>query len=467
MSSNMSISVKGQAPSPGHAPTPVKAALAAFLGSMVEYYDFFIYGVMATLVLNKVFFTAADPATGTLLALATFGVAYVARPVGAFFLGHYGDKLGRKKVMVFCLLLMGVSTFLIGVLPDYNTVGLLAPALLVFLRLCQGLSAAGEQSGASSLTIEHAPMGRRAFFASWTLNGTQAGLILANLVFLPFAALPPEQLYSWGWRVPFLLSAVLVVIAFVVRRTLDDAPIFTELEEDRKVERMPIKALFRDQWRDILRVIGCTSLGVVSSVTATFGVAYASKPEYGHANVVSSSTMLWVVIGANLGALIIQPLAAMLADRIGRKPVLITAAVGCTLSSFFWLSTLTSGNGWLIFLGQFTITSLFYSCYNAIWPSFYPEQFAAKVRYSGVAVSTQLGVVLTGFAPSIAAAIVLKGEAGWVPIAIFIAVASAISAVAVLLSRETYNVPLEDLGKKDPRRTDLKAARVERTEETV
>src|SRR5260370_29203390 len=183
--------------------TPGKAALASWIGSALEYYDFFIYGTGAALVFSKIFFPASHPATGPLLALATFGVGYVARPVGAFFLGHIGDKFGRKRVLVFTLLLMGASTFLVGCLPTYEQWGIVAPVLLVILRLCQGFSASGEQAGANSMTLEHSPPRRRAYYTSFTLSGTQAGLILATAVFLPISRLPEDQLLSSGCRIPF------------------------------------------------------------------------------------------------------------------------------------------------------------------------------------------------------------------------------------------------------------------------
>src|SRR3954464_15013582 len=219
---------------------PRKAALASFVGSMLEYYDFFIYGAAAGLVFPQVFFPDSEPATATLLSLATFGVAYVARPIGAVIIVHFGDTVGRKKMLVLTLLMMGASTFLIGALPSYAAIGVAAPILLVLLRVLQGLSAAGEQSGANSLTLEHAPEGRRGFFTSFTLSGTQAGLILATLVFIPVAALPDEQLFSWGWRIPFFLSAVVVGVGYWVRRTLPEAPEFKKAERAHAVAKLPV-----------------------------------------------------------------------------------------------------------------------------------------------------------------------------------------------------------------------------------
>ena len=228
--------------------TPKKAALASWVGSVLEYYDFFIYGTAAALVFGKVFFPESDPATATLLSLATYGVGYVARPVGAFFMGHIGDKYGRKRVLLLTVSLMGTATFLVGCLPTYDQIGIWAPVLLVALRLLQGLSASGEQSGANSLSLEHAPEHRRGFFTSFTLGGTQAGLIIATAVFLPIGAMPEEQLLSWGWRIPFWLSAIVVVVGLLIRRRLEEPPAFREEAANAAVARVPTAVLFRDHW---------------------------------------------------------------------------------------------------------------------------------------------------------------------------------------------------------------------------
>ncbi len=245
--------------------TPGRAALASFMGSAVEYYDFFLFGTAAALIFPKVFFPSGDDAA-LVLSFATFGVAYIARPVGAFVLGHFGDRIGRRRVLMFTLVLMGVSTFAIGCLPTYAAVGGLAPALLVVCRLLQGFSAAGEQAGASSLTLEHAPDHRRAFFTSWTLTGTQGGLILASLVMIPFVSLPDDAELSWGWRVPFWLSAIVVVVAYFIRRRLHETPEFDEAKATGAIARMPLMPLLRNHWQDVLRVFFCAFIAAVSTV---------------------------------------------------------------------------------------------------------------------------------------------------------------------------------------------------------
>ena len=307
-----------------------KTALAAWIGSALEYYDFFIYGTAAALVFNKVFFPAADPATGTLLALATFGVGYLARPLGAFVLGHVGDRFGRKKVLVFTLLLMGVATFAVGCLPTYASIGVLAPVLLVVLRLLQGLSASGEQAGANSMSLEHAPEHRRAYFTSFTLSGTQAGQILATAIFLPVAALPQEDLLSWGWRVPFWCSAVVVIVGLVIRRKIDETAAFKRT----KVAKLPVATLFRTHWVDVLRVVLAATIASVSTIFTVYALSYAVNTIG-----LARTSMLWVGVLANVVALAAIPLLARLSDKVGRKPVFLAGCGACAI---------------LIFLGQNT-----------------------------------------------------------------------------------------------------------------
>jgi MFS family permease len=423
--------------------TPKKAALASWIGSALEYYDFFIYGTGAALVFNKVFFASSDPATGTLLALATFGVGYVARPIGAFFMGHIGDRFGRKKVLVFTLILMGVSTFLVGCLPTYSQVGVWAPILLVFLRLCQGFSASGEQAGANSMTLEHAPADRRAFFTSFTLSGTQAGLIIATAVFLPISMLPEEQLLAWGWRVPFWLSVVVVGIGYWIRRTLEETPAFKEEQVLHDVPKMPLAILFRDYLPDIVRVILCALVSAVSTIFGVYALSYAVNTVH-----IPRSTMLWVAILTNVVALIAIPLWAIAADRFGRRPVFVIGAIIPGILMFPFLSAISQSNITMVFVWGILMSGLFYSGSNGVWPSFYAEMFSTRVRLSGMAIGTQIGFALAGFGPTIAAAIQKPGPQGWMPVAWFTLGACVVASLSALTARETSKLPMHELGRK-------------------
>ncbi|TWG07498.1 MFS transporter [Saccharopolyspora dendranthemae] len=419
---------------------PRKAAIAAWIGSALEYYDFFIYGTAAALVFKKIFFPTSDPTTGTLLALASFGVGYLARPIGAFVLGHIGDAFGRKRVLVSTVLLMGISTVLVGCLPTYDQIGVAAPALLVALRLLQGFSAAGEQAGANSMSLEHAPEHRRAYYTSFTLSGTQAGQILATAVFLPVAALPEEHLLSWGWRVPFWLSAVVVIVGLVIRSKLDETPVFVDEVAHAEQERTPLVPLFREQWADVLRVVVASVISAVSTLFTVYALSYAVNTAG-----LAETPILWVGVLANVVALAAIPLWAALSDRIGRKPVFIGGSAGCAVLMFGYLWSLSIGSWALIFTFGILLFGVVYSATNGIWPAFYGEMFPAKVRLSGMAVGTQIGFALAGFSPSIAAAIG-GGREGWIYVALFTAGLCALNIIAVASARETHTTATPNLG---------------------
>src|SRR4051794_8217875 len=240
----------------GHVKTPKKAAASGWMGSALEYYDFFIYAQASALIFPDIFFAKGDPQMAIVSSLALFGLGYVARPLGAFFLGHWGDTHGRKTVLVLCMLMMGGSTFAVGILPTYAAIGIWAPLLLVILRLIQGFAVGGEISGASAMIVEHSPFGRRGYFASFTLQGTQGGQILAAAVILPLSALlSKEDFQSWGWRIPFLLSALVVVAGYIIRRRVDETPAFQEEAAHGEVPTAPIVQAVRDSGPDMLRVI--------------------------------------------------------------------------------------------------------------------------------------------------------------------------------------------------------------------
>lgn len=425
--------------------TPVRAALASFMGSAVEYYDFFIFGTASALIFPRIFFPDGDNAA-LVMSLATFGFAYIARPIGAVILGHLGDRIGRQRILMFTLVLMGVATFIIGCLPTFAQIGWFAPILLVLCRLMQGLSAAGEQAGASSLSLEHAPDNRRSFFTSWTLTGTQGGQILAAFVFLPVTMLSDDDpfKYEWAWRIPFWLSAVVVIVTFYIRRTLHEPPAFEEAKAQGEIAKVPLIPLIRDHWRDVLRVILCAFVAAVSTVFGNLAIAYGV--EVG----LAQSVTLWLVVVANIVALGTQPLFAMLADRIGRKPVFIYGAVSSAVFMPFYMLSMSGGNVVLVFALAVLTFSCGYAAANAVWPSFYGEMFSARVRFSGLAIGTQIGFLMAGFAPSIVAALGGVQEGGWVVISIFTGVICLIVTLAALTARETKDVPTDTLGIKIP-----------------
>jgi len=436
-----SVRPPAAAPSTGRTTNQGKrSSLAGFFGGALEYYDMYIYASASALVFSQVFFPDAG-ATGLLLSLGSYGVAYLARPLGGFLAGHFGDRLGRRNVMIATLLVMGIATFLIGCLPAYDSVGILAPILLVVLRLLQGLSVGGEAAGSTSLTLEHAPEGKRGLYTSWMINGIWVGYILATFAFLGVAALPDEQMLSWGWRVPFWFSAVIVVFGLILRRTIEDPEVFVDTKEKQKAVRVPVGELLRHQPLDVVRVIFAAFLIVISSVVPVYGLTYAT-------NIVGieASTMLWTAIFGYATALVTQPLFARLSDSIGRKPVLIVGNLigAAAVWEFFW--AVGEANIPMVYLGMFLCITIAFGATNAVYPVFFSEMFNVRFRVSGMAIGLQLGIVLTGFSPSIIQALSSANGDAWWPAAALTSVACVISAIAVATARETHKVPLDQLG---------------------
>ncbi|KMO41096.1 3-phenylpropionic acid transporter [Methylobacterium tarhaniae] len=437
-----------------------KAAASAWIGSALEYYDFFIYATAASLIFPQLFFPSNNPTVAIVASLATYGVGYVSRPIGAFVLGHWGDTHGRKQVLVLCMFLMGFSTIAVGLLPTYSQVGILAPILLVILRLIQGFAVAGEISGASSMTMEHAPFGRRGFFASFTLQGVQAGQILAAAVFLPLAAyMPTEAFNSWGWRIPFLLSFIVIIVGYIIRREVDETPAFAEEEKQGEVARAPIVEAFATSWPDMLRVVCMALMNVIPVVTTIFGAAYAVQAAYGigfHKDV-----YLWIPVLGNILAVFVIPVVGNLSDKIGRRPPIIVGALGSGLLSFGYLYAISIANVPLAIVMSLLMWGVVYQGYNAVFPSFYPELFPTRTRVSAMAISQNVGTAITAMLPALFATVAPPGSTN-IPLTIgSIALAiTAVAAVAAWSARETYRIPMKDLGQ--PRAVPLPKSDYER-----
>ena len=426
-----------------------KAAASAWIGSALEYYDFFIYATAASLIFPQVFFPSENPRTAIIASLATYGVGYIARPIGAFVLGHWGDTHGRKNVLLLCMFLMGISTLLVGLLPTYSQVGILAPALLVVLRLVQGFAVAGEISGASSMVIEHAPFGRRGFFASFTLQGVQAGQILAAAVFLPLAHFMPEEAFnSWGWRIPFLLSFIVIIAGWIIRREVEETPAFKEEDGDQGPARSPIVEAIQTSWPDMIRVICMALMNTIPVVATVFGAAYAVQAAYGigfHKDV-----YLWIPVLGNILACVVIPFIGNLSDKIGRRPPIIVGALGSGLLAFGYLYAISIHSVPLAILMSLLMWGVVYQGYNAVFPSFYPELFPTRTRVSSMAIGQNIGTTITALLPALFAAVAPPGSTNVPMVVGSIAFAiTVIAAAAAWSARETYRVHMNDLGKPE------------------
>jgi metabolite-proton symporter len=407
-------------------------AMASLVGTTIEWYDFFLYGTAAALVFNRLFFPTFDPLAGTLAAFGTYAVGFVARPIGGIIIGHYGDKIGRKSMLVLTLLIMGVATFLIGLLPTYEEIGPWAAVALVVLRVAQGFGVGGEWGGAVLMAVEHAPAGKRGFYGSWPQVGVPAGLLLSTAVFSWFAGLPEAQFLAWGWRVPFLISILLVVVGLVIRVRIVESPAFARVKATHSEARRPIVEVLRRHPREVLLAIGARF-----AENGAFYVYTVFSLVYGTQRVgVDRQTVLNGILIASAAALVAIPVFGALSDRLGRRPVYLFGAVFTGLFAYplFWL--LDTGNPVYIWLAL-TIALVFaHSPMYGPQAAFLAELFGTRVRYSGASLGSQLAsVVAGGLSPFIATALLPYGR---VPLAAYVASMALITIVAVLAASETH-----------------------------
>ncbi|WP_430034378.1 MFS transporter [Peribacillus simplex] len=420
-----------------------KILFASLLGSTIEFFDFFLYGTVAALVFNKLYFPNDDPFVSLLLAYASFGITFFIRPLGGLVFSHLGDKFGRKNTLVLSLLLMGVSTVCIGLLPTYSMIGLWAPILLVFFRLVQGIGLGGEWGGAILLAVESAPKERRGFFGSFPAMGIPLGMLLGTFSISLMSLLPESQFLSWGWRVPFVLSAVLVVIGIWIRRGIEETSAFKEEKEKGNVVKIPLFETIRYHWKAVLISLGakCVEVGPFY-LFSTFFISYATETQG-----FPRTTALNVITVATIVTAICMPFMGMLSDKIGRKRVFLIGTIGITLFAFpyFYLFSLQS-TPWLYFI---SIVGL-----GILWPpiaatigTMFTEMFSTNVGYTGITLGYQTGSALFGgTAPMIATILMGTYNNSWVPLASFLVFLCIASLISVLFVRnsQSKSIPLSE-----------------------
>jgi metabolite-proton symporter len=418
-----------------------KVVGASLIGTTVEWYDFFLYGSAAALVFNKLFFPTADPLTGTLLAFTTYAIGFLARPLGGLVFGHFGDRVGRKKLLVLSLLLMGGATMLMGVLPTYASVGVLAPVLLTLLRLVQGFALGGEWGGAVLIVSEHGDPARRGFWASWPQAGVPCGNLLATAVLAVLASVQSDaDFLAWGWRIPFLLSGVLVVIGLWIRLSVSESPVFLAAQEKApKLEKAPALVLLRRNWREVLIAMGARFAENVSYYVITAFILVYVVTGLG----LSKSVALNAVLIASAVHLVTIPVWGHLSDRFGRRSIYLIGAVGMGAWIFAFFALLDTKDPVLITLAT-TVGLVLHGAMYGPQAAFFSELFGTRVRYSGASVGYQLASIMAGaLAPLIATALLQAYKSSF-PIAVYVVITCVITVVAVVVARETRGADLEE-----------------------
>jgi metabolite-proton symporter len=408
-------------------------ALASLIGTTIEWYDFFLYGTAAALVFNRLFFPNSDPLMGTLYAFGTYAVGFFARPFGGIIIGHYGDKVGRKSMLVLTLLIMGVATFLIGLLPTYEQIGPWAAVALVLLRVAQGFGVGGEWGGAVLMAVEHAPPGKRGFYGSWPQIGVPAGLVLSTAVFTVFRSLPEDQFLSWGWRVPFLVSSLLVGVGLLIRMRIVETPAFSRVKENASEARQPIVEVLRTYPKEVLVAMGARfAENGAFYIYSVFVLVYATQQVK-----IPQQTILFSMLFAAACELVAIPFYGALSDRLGRRPVYLFGAGMTAVLAFPLFMLLDTGSTPLVVLAMFLVFIFSHAAMYGPQAAFLSEMFGTRVRYSGASLGAQLSSVLAGgLSPFIATA--LLRSYGRTALALYLIFMATVTIVAVIAATETH-----------------------------
>jgi len=412
-------------------------AIASLIGTTIEWYDFFLYGTAAALVFNRLYFPTFDPLMGTLAAFGTYTVGFVARPIGGIVIGHYGDRIGRKSMLVLTLVIMGVATFGIGLLPTYAQIGPWAAVALVVLRLAQGFGVGGEWGGAVLMAVEHAPAGARGFYGSWPQIGVPAGLLLSTAVFAWFARLPEDQFLSWGWRVPFLVSILLVGVGLIIRLRILETPAFVRLKAARTEARRPIVEVLRTHPREVLLAMGARlAENGAFYIYTVFVLVYATQ-KVG----IDRQTVLNGILLASACALVAIPVSGALSDRVGRRPVYLFGACSTALFAYPLFVLLDTGSTPLVWLALVVALVCGHAPMYGPQAAFLSELFGTHVRYSGASLGSQLSsVVAGGLSPFISTALLPYGRGA---LALYIVAMALVTIVSVLMASETRHGTIE------------------------
>jgi MHS family shikimate/dehydroshikimate transporter-like MFS transporter len=408
-------------------PTVVASSL---IGTTIEFYDFFIYGTAAALVFPELFFPKLSPIAGIMAAYATLAIPFLTRPIGAVVFGHFGDVHGRKRMLILALTIMGLSTFAIGLIPGYATIGVWAPVLVVVLRLLQGFALGGEWGGAATMIIEYAPDDRRGFFGTFVQLGNVVGLFISALV---FAVIPRDALLSGGWRIPFLISIVLLGVGLFIRDKIDETPIFTALEQNGQARRAPVLDVLRSGKRAVLMAMGMrTGEIVLGWLVIGFLLSYATRTVG-----FTSTDVLYVILAASAAGIVTFPLFGLLSDRVGRRPVFLFGAITAAVIAFpmFWL--VDTGSFPLFLSGIVFGYAVALGAMFAVEPAFFAEAFETGVRYTGISLGFQLANIIGGLTPLIATALVAgAGGASW-PISLFLMAGALVTVGCVIAMPES------------------------------